>query len=183
MDAIVSITELPLVGIPLKVYRVSFGQTARATAHPVELGVDISDHVEVSQFTFTLHGLVDASPQYNPTSPFIVQQAQEFFLKAAGKLLTVKIENVGLFSQCVMESWPHTIDQRSSLPVSIRFRQLAIVTPVTVLIPPRVPLPGFGGVSTDADLGNQAAVERSVGALFLDIGASVARSTAELLGF
>jgi hypothetical protein len=137
--------------------RVDFAPEASVTEHPIELGAEVSDHVQQRSDRFTAEVYVTDSPAGSaPTQPR-VQVALAFLKNAIGKLLTVVLDGEGTFSSYVLEGYSHaktTVEGRS---IVLRFKQIRIASALSVTIPPGVPAPvAAAGAPTEEGLGVQA---------------------------
>lgn len=142
------------------VARVDFGANARVTDHPVELGAEVTDHIQVQPLPFTVEALVSDSPRLSsPVTLRNTRMATTFFEGAVGKLCTVVLDGEGTFQSYALESCAHTRTSELGRSYTLRFRQIRIASAVSVLLPPRLPAPVANvGQPTEQELGQQAAV-------------------------
>lgn len=137
--------------------RVDFSPEAIATEHPVEFGVDVSDHVQVRPLRFTAQVFVTASPRSEIPAPFAIEEAVGFFERSLGQALTVTIPGEGTFTSMVLEGFSHGRTSLQGRPFELRFKYVRIASAVSVAIPPRTPAPvAAAGAPTEQPLGQQA---------------------------
>lgn len=134
---------------------ISFTQTkqARITDHPVEFGVDVSDHAQVLPIELVFQVQVTRSPLFLP-SPSSVELVTQWFERNLGKQVNV-IAPAGIFGGFVLSrfSYDETVGQRV---FSVTVREVRIALAVSVPIPPRLPNPAAAnGLASAADAGVQ----------------------------
>lgn len=150
-----SLVPTPEIG-RFDLIRVDFAPEATVTEHPVELGGEVSDHVQVRPLRFTAEVFVTASPLGIP-SPFAIDDAIGFFERALGKPTTVVIDGEGTFSPMVLEAFPHGRTNVAGRSFALRFKHVRIANSLSVTIPPRMPAPVAAvGAPSEASLGQQA---------------------------
>jgi hypothetical protein len=166
--------------------RVDFSPEAVATEHPVELGVDVTDHVQVRPLRFTAQAFVTSSPLGPNPAPFAIEEAVGFFERQLGQLLTVVIDGEGTFSSMVLEGFAHGRDNRQGRPFDLRFKYVRVASAVSVAIPPRAPAPvAAAGAPTEQALGQQSTTPGTpTSALYQIRGAALSpfTSAADLVG-
>ena len=137
--------------------RVDYVLEARATTHPVELGAEVTDHVQVMPLKMVVEVFVTASPLSSTPDPFAVEDAVGFFERAIGKVATVVIDGEGSFTSMVLEGAPHAKTTEGGRGFALTFRNIRIAAALSVTIPPRQPAPvAASGAPTEAPLGQQS---------------------------
>lgn len=140
-----------------EVLRVDHAPTAQATSHPVELGAEVTDHVQVMPYAFVVEAYVTETPNLVPI-PAAVEQAKLFLEGALGKQLTVVIPGEGTFTSYVLESFRHSKTAVAGRGITMQFKQVRIAAGLSVAIPPRMPAPvAAAGAPSEQALGTQAA--------------------------
>jgi hypothetical protein len=166
--------------------RVDFSPEAIATEHPVEFGVDVSDHVQTRPLRFTAQVFVTASPRGAVPQPFAIEEAVGFFERVLGKPLTVTIPGEGTFSSMVLEGFGHGRNNVQGRAFELRFKHVRVASAVSVPIPPRMPAPvAAAGAPTEQPLGQQSTTPGTpTSALFMIRGAALSpfSSAAGLVG-
>ena len=139
------------------VMRVDFSPEALVTEHPVELGAEVSDHVQQRPLRFTVEAMVTGSPLSPVPVPSAIDQAVGFFERALGQLGTVLIDGEGTFPTTILEGYNHSRTAVAGRVFSLRFKQVRIASALSVPIPPRLPAPvAAAGAPTEQPLGQQA---------------------------
>lgn len=135
----------------------NFDDTATVTEHPVEFGVDVADHSQRQPLRFTLRLMKTRTPVLIPASPVVVETSIRFFEDAFGKLLTVVVPRAGTFTNCLLERMNHTVDTNNGgIVFDLAFKQVRLASPISILIPPRLPAaPSAVGIADAADAGTQ----------------------------
>jgi hypothetical protein len=153
---IVTIPELAGLSHTFEVLRVDHQPEALVTSHPVEVGAEVTDHIQVLPVAFTVEAIVTDSPLVI-ASPLAVEQAILFLEQLQGKLCTVTIEGEGTWQSMALTRWPHSRTAMLGRSFSLGFRQIRIALGLSVTIPPRLPAPvaRVGGPS-EANLSTQA---------------------------
>lgn len=130
------------------------GQAKVVTKHPVELGPDVSDHVEVGNFVLQFRGYVTDTPSVLPS--LTVEKALLWF-ELIGGALVVATTPRGIYRDLVVTAAPY--DYRGTLcGIDVVCEQVRLAAPVSVPIPPRQPNPAAAaGQSSAQDVGTQAA--------------------------
>lgn len=139
--------------------RVDFSPEASVTEHPVELGAEVTDHVQTRPLRFTAEVFVSDSPRLASLVTLRnTRAATLFFESLLGQLCNVVIADEGTFTSFVLEGCPHARSAQLGRTYSLRFRQVRIALAVSVLIPARLPAPiAAVGAPTEVDTGQQAA--------------------------
>lgn len=165
----VTIPELPGLLYAFPVVRVDFSPEAQVTEHPVEVGAEVADHVQVRPLRFTVETFVTASPAV--PLPGNVELALTFLEQAQGKVLVVVIDGEGTFTNYVLEAWPHSVTVLDGRAFSLRFKQIRLASAISVTIPARMPAPVAAvGAPTEAPLGQQAVAPVPPSSTLFEIG-------------
>lgn len=173
-----------LLSQAFEVIAISYTQSAIVTEHPIELGAEVSDHVQPRSRAFTADLIVPSSPTGVVPTPFAVQQALSFLDAAIGQRLTVSIPGDRVYSNMVIASSTHRLVGTPDRRFSISFRQVRIALAISVNVPPFVPAAGSSGVSSLQDHGQQSGVPGVPESALYSIGSSasaVANTGKELL--
>lgn len=155
-----SLAPTPEIG-RFDVISVDYGPEAVATEHPVELGVEVTDHVQKKALRLVTEVFVTASPLgLGVPVPLAIDDAIGFFERALGQICTLVIDGEGTFSPMVLEAAPHTRSAVAGRGFSLRWKQIRIASAISVTIPPRMPAPVAAvGAPTEADLGECSTTE------------------------
>lgn len=112
---------------------------ADVTQHPVELGVDISDHIRAKPKEYAVQGLISDYPV--SSQPTNVSRAREGFLalermKDTGQLVSVQASLKG-YDNMAITSLVATKDPKTGdvLDVTMTLRQVRAVTSQTITLP------------------------------------------------
>jgi len=162
----------------------SYEPTIEVTNHPVEDGVDISDHAQPKPTRFSIRMVQTESPFANVSATGGVQRildALAFLRSIEGKLVNVVTTRTGTVTNCLLTGYPYEITARRALPAVLRFQQVKIAAVESVIIPPLQPVPsaqvGFpdeqdaGQQATDRTADDRAKQARDTSTLF-DLGSS-----------
>jgi hypothetical protein len=172
MSARITITETG-ESSTLDVIRVDYSPEAVVTEHPVELGAEVGDHVQIRPLRMTVEVFVTASPR-GAAAPFAVEDAIGFLERALGQLLLVVIDGEGTFSSMVLEAAPHSRTALAGRSFSLRLKHVRIAASLSVAIPPRAPAPvAAAGGPTEQPLGQQATEAGTPSSKLFDLGQSV----------
>lgn len=191
MALLITIPELAGLSHRFEVLGVDHSPEATITEHPVEIGAEVTDHIQVRPVLFTVEAYVTDSPLIVPAVGSAVDLAVQFLEQAQGKLLTVTIDGEGTWQSMALTRWPHSRTALEGRGFALGFKQIRIALGVSVIIPPRIPAPvAQVGGPTAVDLGQQAATAAvPTSTLFLgadvagDLGSAAAQSLGSLLGF
>jgi len=106
--------------------------------HPVEEGVQVTDHVQKVPNSFTIEGEVTETPfPGNAGQEGRRQQAAKDFLeRAVGKKLSVVTLRYGTVSPCLLSEYPHSFDIREATDFSLTFEVARFATAQSVEISP-----------------------------------------------
>lgn len=127
----------------------------RITQHPVELGSDVTDNAQKLNQVIAFRGIVTTTPLTVPR-PESFNLAQSFFERNEQRLVTV-VGPLGIFSNCLIQSWPRTATSVQKLPFDVVMQQIRLASAVSVPIPVRLPAPPLQtGAASAADAGAQA---------------------------
>jgi hypothetical protein len=140
--------------------RANFAPQASVTEHPVELGSEVTDHVQKRPLPFDAEVFVSDSPLVNsPVTLRNTREATAFFEGSVGELCNVTIDGEGVFNNYVLEGVLHSRTQQGGRSYTLRFKQLRIASALSVQIPARQPAPvAEVGAPTEVPLGQQATV-------------------------
>jgi hypothetical protein len=127
------------------------------SAHPVEIGADVSDHIQQLPIAFSVDVFVTESPTLIPAVGSAVEAAVLFLEQAQGKLLTVTIDGEGTWQSMALVRWPHRRTALLGRPLTLSFREIRVALGVSVVIPPRQPAPvAQVGLPDETSAGQQA---------------------------
>lgn len=130
----------------------------RLSQHPVETGSDVTDHSQSLNTVLAFRGTVTTTPLGIPR-PNAFEIAQTFFENHKRRLLTV-VTPLGIFPNCLLQSFPRTATAIQKLPFDIILQQVKLASAVSVPIPARLPAPPQQtGVPSPVDVGAQATTE------------------------
>lgn len=131
-----------------------------ATAHPVEEGVDVTDHIQQqADQVFVSDAVVSDSPYIYqlPNTPEFVTSSLER-MRALG--LVTLVTSVGTYRNMAITSLDWDKTSRGARIFNLSLQRIRLAAPVTVLIPARQPPPrGEPGFPDEHDAGVQAPVE------------------------
>lgn len=191
MALIVSIPELAGLSYTFDLLGVDYAPTSVLTRHPVEVGAEVTDHIQRMPISFVARVIVTNSPLLVPAAGIAVDNAIFFLEKAEGRLLTVTVEGDGVWASMALERWPHSKTAMDGRAFDLTFTQIRIALGASIIIPPRMPAPiAQTGQSTEANLNTQAPVPAAPSStLFLgadaagDLATNAAQSFGSLFGF
>lgn len=186
MACLVTIPELAGLSHTFEVLGVDHQNEALVSSHPVEVGAEVTDHIQPLPIAFTVETFVTDSPLVVPAAGSAVEQAVLFLEQLQGKLCTVTIDGEGTWQNMALVRWPHRRTAMEGRPFQLAFKQIRIALGVVVTIPPRQPAPvAQVGAPTEAGLGVQsttAGVPTSTLAVGADIAGDLATQAARSLG-
>lgn len=134
--------------------------TTNVTAHPVEEGVEISDHAQPQPLAFTIRLEQTESPPASfsgPGGPARIRAALDFLRSIDGELVDVVTTRLGTIINCLMRGYAHEITVLRKLPITLRMQQVRIATSQSVIIPPELPVVAEAtGFPDEQDTGVQA---------------------------
>lgn len=150
---------------------------ARVTDHPVEDGVDVSDHVQTRPRFFSLTVLVSETPIQIPSfraaglrsnlaisEPSLIDvpnRVKEIFdfledVMNEGEFVDVVTPKFGLIEECLIVNMPVDISNVNAGRFTVSFRKVRRAELVTVSIPPLRPAPeAQTGTPDEQDVGAQ----------------------------
>lgn len=96
------------------------------TSHPVEKGVDITDHIQKQPMTYSVEGFVGDSE--SPEEKHLALK----YLWARGDV--VKYSGRGVLPKCVVENFTSNVDESSKkgFDFSLTLREIRVANPSTV---------------------------------------------------
>lgn len=148
------------------------------TNHPVESGVDVSDHAQTQPLPIVVQVLQTETPFASMGGLSGVERLQaaiDYLRSVEGQLLDLVTTKFGTFTNVLLTSYPHEVSVRRNLPITLRFQQIRIATAELVVIPPLAPvLSEQVGAPDEQDAGVQATDDTS------DDPAKEARDTSTL---
>lgn len=157
-------TRTGATGVLDGVLRVDFSPEASVTDHPVELGAEVSDHVQIRPYRFVVDVVVTDTPRASSLATLRTSAVAVTFLeRMVGQLCNVVIDGEGAFTSYVLESAAHSRTIERGRVFTLRWREIRIASAVSVTIPPRLPAPAAQVTMPDgANLGQQAATAADV---------------------
>ena len=124
------------------------------TSHPIELGVEVTDHTQKEPAVIQIRGRKTATPLLVP-APGAIELALAWFDRNAGALVTL-VSPRGVWSSLVYERYDSDYAGLAEIVFDVALREIRIATPVSVLIPPRLPAPPLqDGAASAANAGVQ----------------------------
>jgi hypothetical protein len=124
------------------------------TEHPVEFGVDVSDHAQRRALTIDIRGRITATPLLLP-APAAIELAQAFFERVEGQLVNFTTSR-GVFSDMMITRYDSGNTGLNEAIFDVSAKNIRIAFAVSVPIPPRTPAPPLqAGAATGADAGVQ----------------------------
>ena len=147
--------------------RITFSPSVTVTSHPVEDGVDISDHARVNQLRVSLKGLVTETPFRRAGvtgGEAHVLAAIRFLNESAGQQLTLVTERRGTHRSLLLEQWPHdlTVVRNAIFDISLVQVRVASTTSASIDVESPVDESSTGGedysvtFADETDSGEQA---------------------------
>ena len=149
------------------VIREDYRPGAVVTDHPVEAGSVVSDHVQRLPLSLSVEGLITESPYATSeiadpddvlitSGPQRLRQALAFLDAAIGERLEVVSVRLGVFPDMALLAYPHAIDNRRRLPLSLEFRRIRMARAQGVQIAPTATRPEVqAGAPDEQDVGEQ----------------------------
>lgn len=120
-----------------------FSHTATATAHPVEEGAEIVDHVQLRPDTITIQALITESPIILPDFGLddLVNRARAFIdrIKATvirGELITLESARRGTINDLAMVGITEPYTNQRGVEFTLTLIQIRVVASRTIAIPP-----------------------------------------------
>lgn len=142
--------------------QISVDHPLEATEHPVELGVDVTDHVQRRALQISLTGVVSrvrVGAQQATVLGNIVAGVETFFRNAEGKSVSVSAGQLGTYTSLVVTSWRQVFTTVRGAVFDVQLRELVVGTAGSVIIPPLAPTTpqAQGSAASPQDVGEQAA--------------------------
>lgn len=133
------------------------------TSHPVEDGVEITDHIQRRPRSITVTGLVTETPLGGNTGGIgRVLNARAFLEAIEGEIVDLVTDRYGTLTGYALQSWPHQVRDLQDMPITLTFREIRTATIQSVTIPPEVPIDSARtGMESEQDLGPQATEDMS----------------------
>jgi len=155
--------------------RLAVGRSVAVTSHPVESGADVSDHAQPDAETIQIGGIIALD-----TGPNGRTRALAFLdgICVGGEVVTVEHPRIGRREGMVCEGYTCGVPGMTALEFSASFRQVRIVLPFVVEIPPGQPTARGRDLAGETDAGQQATAEaapaqaqrvRSIAASLIDV--------------
>lgn len=110
------------------------------TAHPIEFGVDVSDHAQVGNLNLSGRARVSSTPQSLIPEPFRLELAQAFLERNEGKLMTI-VSPIGVFANVIITRFSRAKTIVNELVFDLTMVQIRLASAISVPIPPRLPAP------------------------------------------
>jgi hypothetical protein len=127
------------------------------TDHPIELGVEVSDHAQKLPVIITFRGRKTTTPLLTP-APAVIELSIAWFERNAGQLVTLSSSR-GVWASLMVERYPWGNEGLAEIVFDVALKEVRIATPVSVVIPPRLPAPPLQvGAATAANAGVQPPV-------------------------
>ncbi len=131
----------------------------RVTKHPVEFGVEVSDHAQREPVGVQLIEARITETPFPLPAPGAVELALSFFERNEGQLVTITTSR-GVFADMVIEQFDWAIAGRKEIVFNVTASNVKIAKAVSVPIPPRTPAPALqAGAASAADAGVQPQAE------------------------
>lgn len=134
--------------------------TTVVTMHPVEDGVDISDHAQAQPLVISVQVLQTETPFARVGGLSGVERLQaalDALRSMEGELLDLVTTKFGTFTRVLLVSYPHEVSARRQVPITLRLQQVRIATAQVVIIPPEAPVVSAQvGFPDEQDAGVQA---------------------------
>jgi hypothetical protein len=175
---LITIPELAGLSHRFEVLGVDHNNEALVSTHPVEVGAEVTDHIQVLPIAFSVDVFVTESPTLIPAVGSAVEAAILFLEQAQGKLLTVTIDGEGTWSSMALVRWPHRRTALLGRLLTLSFREIRIALGVSVVIPPRQPAPVAQVGLPDETSAGQQALTAGAPVSTLAVGADVAGDAA-----
>ena len=146
-------------------FEVGVSHLSIVSDHPIERGVNVSDHSQPRPAEITISGVVTETPLVvagrSTTFEGSDNRGREVVAalvaaKDDGALLDVIVPGSGLIEGVVVQSIRSTVVSVTATRVSITLRQIRHAEPVSVSIPPLRPSPSASpGLADEQDVGRQ----------------------------
>lgn len=137
----------------------------RVSQHPVEQGVDISDHVQELPMILSAQILITESPwstgeASNLSGPALITRILSVLQSMQRKRLQVVTHRLGVLPDMVITKLPTPIDKVRAVKIGIEFQQVRIATATLVDVPASSVVtsdPGSTATTADQSLAEQVA--------------------------
>ena len=127
----------------------------RVTDHPVEFGVEVSDHAQSEPLTIAIRGRISETPLSLAPTPAAVETALGFFERNERQLVTVSTSR-GVFADMILQQYDWQIDGRRGIVFDVILRKVRIAFSIAVAIPARTPAPAVeAGAASEVSAGVQ----------------------------
>ncbi len=139
---------------PFVIIRVDFQENVIVSEHPVEVGVDITDHAQVRPSRIIVDAIVPETPFPEQVTPGGVPAAVQWLKDALGQPLELIVDNEGVFPNLFIETAVHPLTVIRERRFTLRLKRVdAIVAAVDVIVPATTTNPG---ATTTVNAGQQA---------------------------
>ena len=132
------------------------------TAHPVEIGVDVTDHIQSQPIQVFIGGArVSESPYIHqlPWLPELVTVQLELMVTLG---LVTLVSSVGTFRDMALEAIDYDKTNLRARDFQLTLKKIRLASPVSILIPARTPPgPMQAGMPDATDAGSQPPVPTS----------------------
>ncbi len=139
------------------------GMTMIVTAHPVERGVDVSDHVQAGQLRRSYAAMMTETPMGSSTVPGVgaerLDACIDFLQRCVGKTLTLTHPLQATQTNMLLASFSADRRAQRSEDLALEFVRLEYAEVTSVRVPPSAPRRDSTAASSlpdNQDLGNQA---------------------------
>jgi hypothetical protein len=152
--------------------RVGFGHSAAVTAHPIEDGSEVSDHVQRLPSVITVDGIVSASQRegnVGADDPAREQTAKAFLEGCWGQQVIIVTQRFGAFAGYTLRRWTDFIDVVKRTAFSLEFVKIETATTTTVVIESSTPQVA-SGFTEAADVGEQSTTSTDTSTLYSMFG-------------
>jgi len=144
----------------------SLAQSAIASDHPVELGANITDHVQELPETININGIiVDGSQSLTGPDPISFNRpanARLWLQESIGQLLIVDIQRIGQITNFVLTRAQQTGTVLKNLIFDVELKQIVLPTSGTIQISVAQAAPEAEGYATPQDVGEQPTIDTSI---------------------
>jgi hypothetical protein len=111
--------------------------TCTVTAHPVEDGATVADHVQRNPLSVTMRGWLSETPFVGSAAEVDyerVQKAIEWLTACVGKTLFL-VTRYGVLTSMVLVRWPYEVGQLRGLRFDLEFAEVVMAEAAEVTIP------------------------------------------------
>lgn len=135
------------------------------TSHPIELGLDVTDHAQILPTSWTVVGVIKETNELALPPLGRVQFAVNFLERAQGQLLTVESVRFGTRTNVLLRDVTFPAEAAEKVVFTCRFQQVVLATAVAVIIPPTIPpVAEAVGAATEQDVGVQPPIPAELSA-------------------